>query len=253
VTLLEKEYRRLRGQTAWILGGRRIGRTVARALAEQGVNLVVNYLHSRDAAEATAREARRFGVKAMIVQADAADRANVTAAVQAFRRRFPRIDILINMASLFEKVRLEAIRPELFRRQLDADLMGSFWPVQACLPLMRRGAHIINISDRTAIGPVYTDYLPYVVAKGAVHHLTRALATELAPRGILVNCIAPGPILPPDDFSRRSVDALRRSSPLKLPVTSADTVEGFAALVLYLCAVRLASGGIYPLDQGQNI
>jgi NAD(P)-dependent dehydrogenase (short-subunit alcohol dehydrogenase family) len=253
VPLLERTYRRLRGQTAWIVGGRRIGQTVARALAEQGVNLIVNYRESRAAAERTAAEARRIGVRAIVVQADASNPPMLAQAVRQFRKQFPRLDILVNMPSVFEKVRFPDITPEIWRRHLSADLLGSFWPTRMALPLMPRGAHIINIADRTSIGPVYTDYLPYVVAKGAVQHLTRALAKELAPRGILVNAIAPGPILPPDSFSRGTVAALRRRSPLKLPISDKEAVEQFALLVLYLCVENLSSGATYPLDQGQNI
>jgi len=123
----------------------------------------------------------------------------------------------------------------------------------AALPMLRRGSRIIFVADRTSIGPVFPDYMPYVVTKGAVQHLTRAMAKELAPRGILVHALAPGPILPPAKFSRQTVAALRAKSPLKIPVDSKRTLAEFALLVLYLSITQLASGFTYPLDQGQNL
>ena len=252
-TLLAKHYRRLKGQTAWILGGKRIGRTVARALAEQGVHLVVAYRHSRKEAEETVAAARRLGVRAMAIQVDASDRESVAAAIRTFRSRFPRIDLLIAMASVFEEVKLEAIGPDDWQHNIGAHILGTFWPVQLALPLMRRGGHVITVADRTSVGPVYPNYLPYVVTKGAVEHLTRSLAKELAPRGIVVNCIAPGPVLPPDHFSSKKISAIRNQSPLQIPVTSQEAVEQFALSVLYLSVLTLTSGSTYVLDQGQNL
>ncbi len=253
MTLLETSYQRLRGQTAWILGGKRIGQTVARALAEQGVHLIVNYLHSRREAEETVVIARRFGVRALAVQADASNPESVARAIHSFRRLFPRIDLLLNMASVFDPVKLEEISTQDWQRNIDAHLLGGFWPTRLCLPIMKRGSHVINIADRTSIGTVYENYLPYVVTKGAVEHLTRALAKELAPRGIIVNSIAPGPILPPASFSRKTVAAIRSRSPLKILISSREAVHQFALLVLYLSVVTLTSGSTYSLDQGQNL
>jgi NAD(P)-dependent dehydrogenase (short-subunit alcohol dehydrogenase family) len=253
VNLLDRHYRRLRGRTAWILGGRRIGRVVARALAEQGVHLILSYRSSRKEAETSAVEARRLGVKAITVHVDAGESLSVNKAIPVIRSRFPRIDILINMASVFEKIALEKITPEHWQDNFAAHVLGSFWPARAALRMMPRGAHIINIADRTSIGPMYTDYLPYVVTKGAVDHLTRAMAKELAPRGIVVNAIAPGPVQPPDDVPARVVNAWRAASPLKIKITTREAVEQFALLVLYLSTETLASGFTYPLDQGQNL
>src|SRR3982751_4552265 len=111
VTLLERYARRLKGQTAWILGGRRIGQTVARSLAEQGVHLIINYHFSRAEAEKTAAQARRLGVKAVTVRADASSPASLATAMKSFQKTFPRIDILINMTSVFDEITLEKITP----------------------------------------------------------------------------------------------------------------------------------------------
>ena len=253
MSLLDKYIGRLRGQRAWILGGKRIGQTVARALAEQGVHIAMNYFHSRKEAEQVATQCRRLGVQALTTQCDAGDRESVTRAVRHLTQTFHQIDILINMASVFDPLKIEQIRSEDWRRNWESHVLGSFWPVQLLLPHLPRGAHMINIADRTSIGRVYKNYLPYVVTKGAVEHLTRALATELGPRGVIVNAIAPGPILPPDYISSTAWRRIRESSALKLPITNQEAVEQFALLVLYLSVVTLTSGWTYSLDQGQNL
>ena len=100
--LLEKHLARLKGRTAWITGGRRLGRTVARLLAECGANVVVSYRCSAKEAQETAEEARKLGVRSLAVEADVASRESVAAAVERVRADFPEIDILINMASVYK-------------------------------------------------------------------------------------------------------------------------------------------------------
>src|SRR4051794_36221589 len=128
MTLLAQTYRRLKGQTAWIIGGKRIGQTVARALAQQSVHLLINYHRFKKEAEAAAASARRWGVRAQVVHSDASDRTSVAAAIRSFRRHFPRVDLLINMASVFDEISLEKISRQDWERNLNAHLLGSFWP-----------------------------------------------------------------------------------------------------------------------------
>ena len=83
--------------------------------------------------------------------------------------------------------------------------------------------------------------------------MTKALAVELAPKGIFVNAIAPGPILRPDNISKKDWQEIRETSPLKYKIKDSEAVSQFAELVVYLSKVTMASGYIYPLDQGQNL
>ncbi len=253
MTLLQKYGARLRNQTAWVIGGKRIGQFVAKALAEQGVHIIASYHRSRTEADAMARMARGLGVQSLVLRADVSNRRQVAQAVRTIARHFPKLHILVNMASVFWPTPLAKIRETDWQANIASHVLGTFWPVQQALPLMPKGAHIITIADRTSIGPSYEDYLPYVTTKGAVQAMTRALARELGPRGIFVNAIAPGPIRPPDFMPRKEWKALRQASVIDFPIDDQEAQEQFALLVLYLSTLTLASGWTYALDQGQNL
>ena len=251
--ILDKMVSRLRGKTAWITGGKRIGLVVAKALAEQGVNILVSYRSSREEADRIVRDARKLGVRALAVRADVSSRPELERAVEETSKTFPKIHILINMASVFKPTEFDEITAYDWDSNINAHILGTFWPSRLVVPRMPAGSHIINITDRTAVGRIYPKYLPYVATKQAVEGLTRALAVELAPKGIFVNAIAPGPILRPEDISPGEWDALRRKSKVRFPISDAEAVEQFALLVIYLSLITMTSGNIYSLDQGHNL
>lgn len=253
MSLLEKHLARLRGRTAWITGGRRLGRTVARLLAECGVNIVASYRNSADDARATVEEVQRLGVRALAVQADVASRASVAAAVERVRAGFPEIDVLIAMASVYKPVAIDEITAADWDANVSAHILGTFWPAQAIAPLMPRGGHIVNVADATSLGRPQRRNLPYAATKAAVAAMTREMALEFGSRGIFVNALAPGPILPPEDFPADVWRRIRERSPVKVAITDEEAVEQFALLTLYLCVTTMSSGHVYPLDQGQNL
>ncbi len=239
----------LKGKNVWITGGKRIGKRVAEVLAEHGANIILSYNKSGKDAEDTIKKIKKYNAKSLIVQCDISLRQNVMKAVNEVKKHFDKIDVLILMASVFEKVDLMSIKEDDFKRNFDVHVQGTFWPIRESLSLMPKGSHIITISDRTSIGNVYPNYLPYVVTKAAVASLTRALAVELGEKGIFVNSIAPGPILKTEGLTEEYWQNIRKSSIVKYPLTDEGAVEEFAKLVLYLSTAR-SSGSIYSLDFG---
>ncbi len=253
MNLLEEHLARLRGRTAWITGGKRIGQVVARALSEQGVHLILSYLHSAAEAVATAEEAKKRGVSTTTGRADVSSRESFEAAAESTRAQFPTIDILVNMASVYMPVAVDQATERDWELNFGAHVLGTYWPVRVLASRMPTGAHIVNIADATSEGKPQRGNLPYIATKGAVATMTRAMALEYGPRGIFVNALAPGPILPPADFPRDVWKRIRERSPVKVSVTDEEAVEQFALLVLFLCLTTMSSGHLYPLDQGQNL
>lgn len=243
----------LKDKTAWITGGKRIGQVIADDLAKEGVNIIASYRNSADEAEEIVRNAKASGVEAMSVKCDVSVEKSVSEAVEKIRENFKTVDILVNLASIFNPVEFQNISEADWQKNISAHILGTFWPSQKIAHVMPVGGHIVNIADRTTLGKVYKGYLPYVVTKGAIGNMTKALATELAPQGIFVNAIAPGPILRPDDISEVEWQGIRNSSPLKYKMTDEEAVAEFSRLVLFLSTQSMASGYTYPLDQGQNL
>lgn len=214
-----------------------------------GANIVASYRSSKDEAEELVSKAKAHNVKTLVLQCDVSNRESVVGAVEKIKSEFGQLDILVLMASIFKPVKLENITDKDFQSNFNVHIKGTFWPIQASLPLMNSGSHIITISDRTALGKIYTGYLPYVVTKGAVADMTRALAVELGPKGIFINSIAPGPILKPPDTSNKEWLELRNNSMIKYPINDEEAVQEFIDTVVRLCFVR-SSGSVYPLDLG---
>lgn len=239
----------LKGKVVWITGGKRIGQEIVLALAELGADLVLTYRQSEKEARQTAEKAKKLGRKVLIIQCDAANRKSVESAAGEIKKKFKKLDILILLASVFKPVSFEKIREGDWNSNFSVHIKGTFWPVQLSLPLMKPGAHIVTVSDRTSLGRIYPGYLPYVATKSAIAAMTKALAIELGSKGIFINSIAPGPVLKPDELSEAEWRRIRASSMIKYPITDKEAVQEFVDTAVRLCFVR-SSGGIFPLDFG---
>jgi NAD(P)-dependent dehydrogenase (short-subunit alcohol dehydrogenase family) len=208
----------LTGKVALITGGKRIGIVVADELARRGVDVGLAYARSLPEAEDAAGRVRAAGRRAAIVRADLADPEACRDLVARIADALGGLDILINMASVYADRRFDDLRASDWSAPLAIDLGASFYCAQAAAPLMRArgGGRIINFSDWTAKSgrPRYRGFLPYYVAKAGVMALTEALALELAADNILVNAVAPGPILAPPDTSSDDARSVEQATPL---------------------------------------
>lgn len=184
----------LTGKVAIVTGaGRNIGRAIALALADGGASVVINVRGNRTEAEAVAREVEATGSEALVHLGDVADAAAVQAMADAAVKRFGRIDILVNNAALRREKPFGEMDYAEWRAILDVTLDGTFHCVKACLPALRQSGSgaIINIGGLSAHTGA-RDRAHVVTAKAGIVGLTRALAHDLAPDGITVNCVVPG-------------------------------------------------------------
>ena len=243
----------LDGRVALITGGRRIGAVVATELARGGADVALVYNRSKSEAEETARTIEAVGQRAIILPADLNDPAACQQIVDGTVDRFGRLDVLVNMASVYRSVPFDDITVDIWETQLNVDLRAAWLCARAAAPHMRRlrGGRIINFSDWLARSgrPRYEGYLTYYVAKTGVAALTEAMALELAKDQILVNAIAPGPIIAPEDTSNEAFAAVERATPLG---RWGGEIE-VAKMVLALVDSDFLTGETIRVDGGRHL
>jgi NAD(P)-dependent dehydrogenase (short-subunit alcohol dehydrogenase family) len=218
-----------------ITGAKRVGAGVALELARHGADIAVAFNRSRDEAEQAVAAVHALGRRAMARQADLSRSAACAALVEEVAREFGRLDVLINMASVYVSRAWDDLTEDDFTRSLDVDLRSAYFCARAAVPHLRRagGGRIINFSDWLAASrrPRYAGFLPYYVAKSAIIGLTEALALELAGDRILVNAIAPGPIQAPPTLDDEELKSVEQATPLGRWGGAAEIAKAVLALV----------------------
>ena len=207
----------IQNKNALITGSRRIGGVVARVLAERGANVALVYHRSQTEALAAAQAVLQLGKKALTVQADISKAREVRLLVDEVVQGLGGVDILVNAASSYHSTSLEQLTEADWDVELDNNLKSVLLCSQAVVASMRArgGGRIVNFADWIAASgrPRYKGYVAYYVSKKGVIGLTEALALELAPE-ILVNAIAPGPILPPPGLTETENQEVLNATPL---------------------------------------
>ena len=243
----------LESRVVLITGAKRVGAVLARAAAARGADVAVSYNRSRDEADETVAAVSAAGRRALALEANVADPAACATLVAAVDREFGRLDVLVNMASIYKNVPFEQMSVETWERQLAVDLRSAFLCALAAVPIMRRsgGGRIINFSDWLAASgrPRYKGFVGYYVAKAGAKALTEALALELAADQILVNAIAPGPILAPPDTTEEEYRAVERATPLG----RWGGAEEIAKTVLALIDSDFITGETIRVDGGRHV
>ena len=239
----------LKDKVAIVTGAaRRVGRVIAARLAEQGAAVAIHYNRSRADAEALAAGIERAGGRARIFAANLESVAEIERMLENVMKEFDRIDVLVNSASVFYRKPIDEITERDWDANLNTNLKAPFFLSKLAGAIMRRqgAGKIVNIGDWAGIRP-YNNYLPYTVSKSGLIGLTRALAKALAPE-VQVNCVAVGPVLPPEDYSDEETARLVAGT-LIGRIGSPDDV---ANAVLFLCAgTDFATGATLLLDGGR--
>jgi len=240
-------------------GARRVGQTIAVALAQRRAHVIVTYRSSKREAEHTVKRLQRFGSRASAFAADVSSAHAVKRLMELVRRRYGRLDVLVNSAAVFERTPMARLTERDWDATMNANLKGPFLCALYASRLMRsprlllpsgrgKGGKIINIADWAGIRP-YRDYLPYCVSKAGVIGLTKALAKELAP-SIQVNAIAPGPVLPPAGMGAGARARIAR----RVPLRRWGSPQDIANTVLFLIeGTDFMTGSVVFVDGGQLI
>ncbi len=243
----------LTGRGALVTGTRRLGATVVRRLAREGVRIAITYRRSRTEAETLLEEAKALTDRAVLIQADVTLEDDVKRTVTEAHRELGDLSFLVNLASDYPRDPLETLDAARWEHGM-AQAKGNYLlAVEASRMMMQnegptRG-HLVFFGDWAAGETPYLDYLPYLTAKAAIQYMTRAFALELSEYGILVNAIAPGPTAFGVGVTEQEWDAAIDATPL-LRESSPDDI---AEMIATLLKLETITGETIRIDSGRHL
>jgi NAD(P)-dependent dehydrogenase (short-subunit alcohol dehydrogenase family) len=243
----------LPGKVALLTGAKRIGSVVAETLARGGADVAVVYNRSAAEAENTVARVSALGRRAIAIQANLARPEECARVTETTLSSFGRIDILVAMAGLYTGTPFEKLTLEVWNEHIDVELRSAFLCAQRAASSMRAngGGRIILFSDwlATSERPRYPGFLTYYVVKAGLKALAEAMALELSADQILVNAIAPGPILPPPQTTDKELGAVADATPLGRWGGEAE----IAKAVMFLVESDFVTGETIRVDGGRHL
>ena len=241
----------LNERVALVTGGARMGADIGEFLAKKGCDVCFTYRNSRKAALADVKVVQRQGRRSIAVHADMSQTSNVKRAIGTVIKQFGRLDILVNMASVYFETPWKELNEKNWNSMMDANLKSVYLSVLAAAPYLKRSkGRVVNVTDWLSVSgrPRYKNFVPYYTAKTGVLGLTQAQALEMAPH-VLVNAIAPGPILPPSKISKAQVNEVKKSTPLG----RWGGAKEIAKAVVFLCETDFVTGESIRVDGGRHL
>lgn len=227
---------RLVGRTAIVTGGAKgIGRGIAEAFAKEGADVAIADIATNDQASLVIEEIKKVERRALFIRTDVADEWQVRTMVESVHRDFGHIDILVNNAGIFTQALVENLSIADWDKVLGVNLRGTFLCARFVLPYMleQKWGRIINIASQLAyIGG--QEVAHYSASKGGVIAFTKALAREVATRNVLVNAIAPGPIL--TDLLASETEEWKSAKLSELPIGRFGEVSEVAPTAVFLAS-----------------
>jgi pteridine reductase len=238
----------LRGRVALVTGaGRRLGRELARALAERGMTLAIHHHASSEGAEELRAEVGAAGARAECFAADLTDARAARALPGRVVDAFGRLDVLVNSAAVMHRLDFEHTTPDQYDAILDLNLRSVFFCTQGAAAALRSArGRIVNIADLAGLQP-WPGFAAHSVSKAGVIMLTKVLARSLAPE-VTVNAIAPGAVLVPEEYDAEERERLARATPLGRLGSPRDVV---GAMLYLLEAGDFVTGEVLTVDGGR--
>jgi NAD(P)-dependent dehydrogenase (short-subunit alcohol dehydrogenase family) len=246
---------KLDGLAALVTGGDSgIGRAVAVLFAREGADVAICHLDEERDAQDTKAAVEAEGRRAIVLKGDVADPEFARAAVEAVLDAYGRIDVVVPNAAFQEHVQaFEDLKFDHFDRTMKTNLYGYFNICQAAVPHMKAGGAIVMTGSVTGIMG-NKDLLDYSLTKGGIHAFARSLGTHLAPRGIRVNVVAPGPVwtpLNPGDKDADKTSKFGSDTVMKRPAQPEEIAPAF----VFLASPQMSSyitGEVLPIIGGYS-
>jgi NAD(P)-dependent dehydrogenase (short-subunit alcohol dehydrogenase family) len=241
---------KLEGMAALVTGGDSgIGRAVAVLYAREGADVAIAYLEEDKDAEETRRCVEAEGTRCITIKGDVCDPAFCREAVERTLHAFGKLDILVNNAAFqLHAASIEDITDERFELTLRTNVFGYFQMARAAVPHLGQGASIINTGSVTGLeGSAHL--LDYSTTKGAIHAFTKSLASNLLPKGIRVNAVAPGPVwtpLNPADSPPEKIKDFGKNTDLQRPAQPEELSPAYVFLAAPSCASYI-TGIVLPV------
>ena len=244
----------LQGRGALIVGARRVGAVLARRMAQEGINLAIGYRSSASEAEALRNSLSATGCTVCTLQGDLSHEADVQAMVEQAVAALGDLHFVVNLASDYPRVPLPLLDSVAWDHAMST-AKGSYLLALHAARAMTLNAgptrgHIVLFGDWAAGETPYREYLPYLTAKAAVQFMTSAFATELAHHGILVNALAPGPTMRPEDITEAE---WRDDVIAQAPLRRESSADDIAELLITLLKSETITGEIIRVDAGRHL
>ena len=235
-------------QTALITGGsKRLGAAMCLALAESGWNIALHFYSSRPEAQVLQNKIESLGVKCTLHQANLQSSSEANKLLMEVLEMNPKLEVLVNNASVFDKSPLIEVTEEDFDRQFNLNFRTPFFLMQKYSGNQKTG-HIVNILDTNISTNQAPNYTAYNLSKKALMHLTLMAALDFAP-GIRVNAIAPGPVLPSEGLSEGEFQRIVHETPLQHEISP----QAIGRTLMYLIDNPCLTGQILYCDNGSHL
>jgi 3-oxoacyl-[acyl-carrier protein] reductase/pteridine reductase len=226
---------------------KRIGRTIALTLAQQGANVAITYLNSQREAEQTVRDIAEFGNAALGIRCDLREPEAIDAMIEEAAQEFGGIDLLVNNAGMFESIALEEITPELWDRMFATNTRAPFLVARAAHAYLKSArGRIVNIGSLGGQHP-WATHGHYCTSKAALHMLSETMAKAWAPE-ISVNCVAPGMIV--NGEVEEAYEHFAQKTPMQRNGSAADVAS---AVLYFATAPHFITGQLLTVDGGLGL